>query len=548
MVIHFSKKLLIGFALFVMALVILLPILSIVYLALSGGGSLQEYLQTGAFRRYILNTIYLVLGVTCLAGVNGVAAACLVTLYQFPLRRFLEYSLFFPLAIPAYVGAYSMVDFLEYAGPVQTLIREIFGWQNATEYYFPEIRSLGGATIALSLVLFPYVYLFTRVALREQSSAIIDIASTLGKGPLFRLFRVILPLVRPGIFAGLIIVMMETIADFGVVEYFAVQTVTTGIYTVWLEAYDLSAAAILSMVVLLFILLIIMGERSFRFNSEFHKISQAPIFSKRKALSSLPASLATGFCLLLLGLGFILPVTIMAKHAFSNWQLWFEADLIKSLQNSLITGGVASVLTLVVAIVIVYCQTLVKPQWSKFFMPALTIGYAIPGAVIGIGILITLTSFDHLIADWLSENTAYDPGLLLTGSAFAVILAYFIRFYAIAQNLVEAAFGRIPPSIILVPRSLGKSASKALVSVHMPIIRGSLVTGLILVFVDCIKELPATLLLRPFNFNTLATRVYDRASLENVSEAAPAALLIVAIACCGVFLLIKSDTIGNSDK
>ncbi len=540
------KKILIGIALLAMALVILLPIFSVTYLAVFGGGEIHEYLQTGAFRRYILNTIYLVVCVTCLAGFFGIATACLVTIYQFPLRRILEYSLFFPLAIPAYVGAYSLVDFFEYAGPVQTLMRDIFNWKDATEYYFPEIRSLAGAAITLSLVLFPYVYLFTRVALREQSSAIIDIASTLGKGPFFRFFRVIIPLIRPGIIAGLIIVIMETIADFGVVEYFAVQTVTTGIYTVWLEAYDLSAAAILSMIVLVFILIIILGERYLRFNSEFHKVSQTPIFTKRKTLQKFPALLASGFCIALLGLGFIMPVSIMASHAFSNWELWLEEELLNSFLNSLYTGGIASILTLTVAILMVYGHSISKRRFSNFLLPTLTIGYAIPGAVIGIGILITLVSFDHLVADWLSNKFGYDPGLLLTGSAFAVILAYFIRFYAIAQNIVEAAFGRIPPSLIMVPRSLGKSAPKALVSVHLPIIRGSLITGLILVFVDCIKELPATLLLRPFDFNTLATRVYDRASLENISQAAPAALLIVAIGCCGVFLLIKSDRIRNS--
>ena len=543
---NFSKQILIGLVMVLMCLVILLPMGSIVYIALFGGGDLQEYIQNGAFRRYIVNTIYLVILVSVLASIFGVASACLVTIYNFPFRRILEYSLFFPLAIPAYVGAYALVDFFEYAGPVQGLLREIFGWKDASDYYFPEIRSLGGASITLSLVLFPYVYLFTRVALREQSSAIIDIASTLGKGPFIRLFRVIIPLVRPGIFAGLIIVMMETIADFGVVEYFAVQTVTTGIYTVWLEAYDLSAAAMLSVIVLVFILIIILGERALRFNSEFHKVLHAPIFSKRNDLPRFASWLATGFCSLLVGLGFILPVTIMITHAFSSWELWFEKELIDAFVNSLYTSGIAAFLTLAIAIILVYGQTITKYRFSRFLMPTLTLGYAIPGAVIGIGILISLASFDHILADWISMKFGYDPGLLLTGTAFAVIFAYFIRFYAIAQNIVEAALGRVPPSLIMVPRSLGKSAQESLVSVHLPIIRGSLVTGLILVFVDCIKELPATLLLRPFDFNTLATRVYDRASLENLSQAAPAALLIVLIGCCGVFLLINTDRTGNS--
>ena len=543
---EFTKQILIGIVLLALALVILLPIIAVIYLALFGGGDIQQYLQTGAFRRYILNTIFLVALVSCLAGFFGITTAYLVTIYQFPLRRILEYSLFFPLAIPAYVGAYALVDFFEYAGPVQTLLRGLFGWQDASEYYFPAIRSLGGAAITLSLVLFPYVYLFTRVALREQSSAIIDIASTLGKGPLFRFFKVIIPLVRPGIFAGLIIVIMETIADFGVVEYFAVQTVTTGIYTLWLEAYDLSAAAILSVTVLIIIVIIIIGERILRFNAEFHKVSHVPIFAKRKILNKFPAMLASGFCLALLALGFLLPVAVMIAHAFSSWELWLEVQLFKSLLNSLYTGGIASILTITVAILIVYGQSLTNLRFTNFLLPILTLGYAIPGAVIGIGILITLVSFDHTVADWLASKFGYDPGLLLTGSAFAVILAYFIRFYAIAQNLVETAIGRIPPSLIMVPRSLGKSAPGALVSVQLPIIRGSLVTGLILVFVDCIKELPATLLLRPFDFDTLATRVYDRASLENISQAAPAALLIVAIGCCGVLLLIKTDRIGNS--
>ncbi|MYG09340.1 MAG: iron ABC transporter permease, partial [Rhodobacteraceae bacterium] len=366
---NFSKQILIGLLMVLMCLVILLPMGSIVYIALFGGGDLQEYIQNGAFRRYIVNTIYLVILVSVLASIFGVASACLVTIYDFPFRRILEYSLFFPLAIPAYVGAYALVDFFEYAGPVQGLLREIFGWKDASDYYFPEIRSLGGASITLSLVLFPYVYLFTRVALREQSSAIIDIASTLGKGPFIRLFRVIIPLVRPGIFAGLIIVMMETIADFGVVEYFAVQTVTTGIYTVWLEAYDLSAAAILSVIVLVFILIIILGERTLRFNSEFHKVLHAPIFSKRNDLPRFAAWLATGFCFLLVGLGFILPVSIMITHAFSSWELWFEKELIDAFVNSLYTSGIAAILTLAIAIILVYGQTITKYRFSRFLMP-----------------------------------------------------------------------------------------------------------------------------------------------------------------------------------
>ncbi len=529
--------------------IVLIPVACIVLLAINIQGmglstvsdATRDLINTATFSRYAGNTVVLVVLVAVISAVLGVVSAWLVTVYSFPLRGVLEYSLFFPLAMPAYVAAYALVDFLEYAGPVQSIIRHVFNFTLASEYYFPEIRSLGGASITLSLVLFPYVYLFSRTALREQSSAFDEVASTLGKGPFSRFVGVFLPLIRPGVFAGLIVVIMETVADYGVVDYFAVQTVTAGIFSVWLDGNDLQGSARLALGLVVIVFIIVMGEKRFNARAGFYTHPRKSMRIMRRPLTGLHKYGATLYCLILVMSGFVLPVGIILNHALANHDWWFEKGLLQAFVNSFYTGGTAAVVTVAMAMILVYGQSILKNRILRFVLPLTTLGYAIPGAVLGLGILIFMITVDHHVADMIKAVWNVDTGLIFTGTAFGIILAYCIRFYAISHNMVEAALGRIAPSIQMVPRSLGKSASESLIKVHVPIIKGSLLTGLLLVFVDSIKELPATLLLRPFDFNTLATRVYDRASLENLGQASPAALLVVLTGCLGVLLLVNMD-------
>lgn len=525
------------------ALVVLLPVISVLVLSLDPGDHASSGYANPAIRRYALNTLILVTGVALLAGMTGVLTAWAVVFHDFPFRRALEVMLFLPLALPAYVGAYALVDFLEYAGPVQTMLRATLGWSSAQEYYFPEVRSIGGATVVLAASLYPYVYLLTRVSLHEQSSSSLEVASTLGIGPFGRFLRVGLPLVRPGIVAGLALVMMETVADFGVADYFAVQTLTTRMFSIWFQGYDIVAAARVATLILACVALILILERVLRKRSRYHQASSRGMQYLRRRSGRFAGILIAIACLIPVCIGFMLPVGVLLGHAIGNSEQWMSPGLGRSLFNSVFTAGAASVITVILALLMVYWTHLVPGRLPSMLLPLTSLGYAAPGIVIGIGVLIPVTYIDHTIADLVERLFRVDLGMLMTGSAGAVVLAYTIRFFAIAQGATESALGRVSPSVNLVARTLGRTASGTLLSVELPMIRGSLLTAAVLVFVDCVKELPATLLLKPFNFNTLATRVYEHASLENLAGAAPAALLVTLVGATGIFALMHTSRV-----
>lgn len=519
---------------------IAVPVITVFVLAfISSEGVLIQLIST-VLPRYLINTLVLMFAVGFLAAVIGSSTAWLVTMYEFPFRRILGFALFLPLAMPAYIGAYALVDFFEYAGPFQSMLRQIFGWTNAQDYFFPEIRSLPGATLVLSSTLYPYVYLFVRIALREQSTYPHDVARTLGAGPLSRFFRVGLSMTRPSIVAGMAIVMMETISDFGVVEYFAVQTLTTGIFSIWLDSRNIGGAAQLALIMLFVMSGLVLLDRVNRRRMRFTRMAGSTAKVNRFKMKGILSVVAPIVCLLPLAIGFILPVAVISSHAFDEWNHWLDEELFQSMINTIITGGSATLLAIIAAVVMVYSVQLSKSIFIAFVSPISTLGYAIPGAVLGLGLLFPLAAADHQLADIVLYFTGFDPGLLLTGSAIAVIIAYCTRFFAIAHGSAETALDRVSPSLQSAARSLGKSPISALIRVYLPLIRGSLLTGFVLVFVDCVKELPATLLLRPFDFNTLATRVYERASLENLSEAAPAALLVTCVGALGVLFLMRT--------
>ncbi|MBL6428864.1 MULTISPECIES: ABC transporter permease [Maritimibacter] len=517
------------------------PILAVVWMAFNPAENVWPHLISTTLPRYFTNTVILALSVAFLSAAVGTGAAWLIVMYRFPGSRWLEWLLLFPLAIPAYVGAYALVDFLEYSGPVQTALRGLFGWENAQAYWFPEIRSIGAAIIVLTAALSPYVYLLTRTGLREQSGGVYEVARALGSGPFGRFWRVGLPLVRPAIAAGSAIVMMETVSDFGTVDFFAVQTLTTGIFTTWLEMGNAGGAAQIAMVILGLVLVLVAIEKVSRSKSRFYRLERQQRPVDPVALTGWQGWLATLFCLVPFAVGFILPVGVLLWHAAHNAEEWLSAGLFRALGHTVAVGGSAAVVTVTLALFLVYGVRLTGSKLPRMVMPVSTIGYAAPGAVLAVGILIPLAALDNTVADAVYGLTGFDPGLLLTGTAFAMVFAYCVRFFAIAQNAADAAMGRVSPSLPMAARSLGRSAGGALREVYVPLMRGSVGTALLLVFVDCVKELPATLLLRPFNYNTLATRVYEKASLEQIGQAAPAAILVILVGLVAVGFMARAN-------
>ncbi len=521
--------------------IVLIPIVAVAVLAFFPTENIWPHLLATTLPRYLQTTIILMVSVWLLAACIGTGAAWLITRYSFPLSRWLEWLLLLPLAIPAYVGAYALVDFLEYAGPIQTGLRSLFSWENSRDYWFPEIRSMGAAILVLAASLFPYVYILARAAFKEQSASAEEVAQSLGAGAIGRFLRVGLPLARPAIAAGAAIVMMETVNDFGTVDYFAVQTLTTGIFNVWLESHNVGGAAQIASVVLVLVIFLVTLEKISRRKIKFFNLSSRHRPAKKTKLTGFSALAATSACLLPFLFGFVLPLSVILSHALGNPDRWTDAGLLRALTNTLTVGGIASVVTVLAGVFLVYGVRLSGRSLPRLLLPLTTIGYAAPGAVLGVGILIPLAFVDHRLADLIEKITQQPAGLILTGSAFALVLAYCVRFFAIAQGAADAAMGRVSPSLEMAARSLGRTRAQTLREVYFPLIRGSIGSALLLVFVDCVKELPATMLLRPFNYETLATRVHDQASLENLGDASPGAIMIVCVGLLAVLLLARAN-------
>ncbi|MDB3920840.1 iron ABC transporter permease [Paracoccaceae bacterium] len=520
---------------------VLLPIVAILILAFFPSDDIWSHLLATTLPRYLSTTLALMLCVGFGAACIGAGTAWLVTRYWFWGVRSFEWLLLMPLAIPAYVGAYALVDLLEYAGPVQSALRGVMGWTNAQDYWFFEIRSFGAASFVLTMALYPYVYLLSRAAFREQSGAVEEVAQSLGSHAFLRFWKIGLPLARPAIAAGTAIVMMETINDFGAVDYFAIQTLTTGIFSVWLEGSNAGGAAQLATLGLCLIIILVLLEKNGRHKMRFFSLSthHRPIL--RQKLRGRHAVFASVFCVLPVLFGFILPTLVLALHAVRKLDYWKDADLYAALCNTVFVGAIAAFFTVAAGLVMVYGVRLSQQKLPRRLLPLTTIGYAAPGAVLAVGILIPLAAFDNALADFILAFTGREIGLILTGTSFAVILAYFVRFFAIAQGAADTAMERVSPNLSQAARSLGRSKREILVQIFLPLIKGSLGSALVLVFVDCVKELPATMLLRPFNFSTLATRTHDQASLENLPQAAPAALLIILVGLFAVGLLARAS-------
>jgi len=496
-----------------------------------------RHLATTVLSGYVLNSLGLMVGVGIGVLVLGVSTAWLVTLCQFPGRRLFEWALLLPLAAPSYLLAYTYTDFLDYFGPVQTGLRTLFGWQSANDYWFPSVRSLGGAILLFSLVLYPYVYMLARVAFSEQSLCTVEASRALGCSPWRSFFTVALPLARPAIAAGTALALMETLNDFGTVQYFSVPTFTTGIYRTWFGMGERLAATQLASVSLLFIAVLIGLERWSRRQARYYQSGGQQQSPCAYSLRGGRAIAAIAVCTAPIVLGLLIPAGILLELTVTNWRDTFDDDFVNLASHSLILAAVTAFLGIVLSLVLAYGARLQPGRGVRLGIQVSSLGYAIPGAVIAVGIMMPVGRLDNAIASWSQAWFGVSTGLLLSGTVTALVFAYLVRFLAVALNTVESGLTKIRPTLDDASRCLGNSPTQTLTQIHVPLLSGSLLTAAVLVFVDVMKELPATMVIRPFNFDTLAVRVYQYASDERLAEAAAPALAILGVGLLPVILL-----------
>nr|WP_238484142.1 iron ABC transporter permease [Oricola indica] len=505
------------------------------------GGTLETWsgLWETVMPRYIWNTIQLSLLVAIGTAATGTGAAWLVTMCRFPGSRILEIVLALPLAFPGYVLAYAYTDLLDHPGPVQTALRALTGW-GPRDYWFPEIRSLQGAALMLIFVLYPYVYLLARAAFLRQSPTAYFAARTMGHGPWSAFLRVSLPVARPAIAGGTILALMETIADFGTVAHFGVQTFATGIYQAWFSMGDRAAASQLAFCLMLAALFLVVLESSQRGGAKHHQAGNRNEAMTLHYLSGWRAMAAILACLIPVMAGFVIPLIVLFEMAVSSGQNPFEARYLDFTINSLTLAGVAAILTVIGAVIVGYRVRLAPGRAAAITKTLSGIGYALPGSVIAVGLLVPFARLDNTIDAFMREHFDISTGLLFTGSIALLVMTYIVRFMAAALSAFDTGISQIRPNVDAVARTLGSGTLGMLLRIHLPLMRASLLTAVLIVFVDTMKELPATLILRPFNFDTLAVQAHRLASDERLAQAAVPSLVIVAFGLLPVILLCRT--------
>ncbi|MDW6025137.1 iron ABC transporter permease [Mesorhizobium sp. BAC0120] len=524
---------------FAVSAIVLLPIASLVLIAFSGGAEEWGYLFRSILPKASFTTISLLFAVAASTTVLGVATAWLVVAFEFPARRFFSWALVLPLAVPPYLAAYAFAEFFLYTGPVQSLLRAAFGFRSMRDYWFPDIRSTGGAAFVMASVLYPYVYLTARIVFLMQGRNIADVARTLGAAPWKVFWRVLLPVARPAIAAGVALVLMETINDIGASEYLGVQTLTVSVYSTWLNRGSLEGGAQVALVMLFLVLVLLFAEDRARQRQRFHttrgthlkvRPQRIPLKGWRKLLALAVATVPV-LC------GFGIPLYVFGSYALRRLDQIASPDLASSFLSSLLTASTASLLTVMLALFLINAVRLSRSHSMRVAVRLASIGYALPGGIIGLGLLFVLARFDNAVDALLRSSLGISTGLLISGTAAAVVLACTIRFLALAEGAVRSGIEKLPPNLDEAARSLGRSPLGSAASVLLPLLSPAILTALVLVFVDTIKELSATILLRPFGFNTLATFVYENASRGVPEDGAIAALAIIVTALVPVVLL-----------
>lgn len=515
-------------ALFIAA-IIAIPILTIFYMALSSEKNIWPHLSSTVLPGYIITTLIVLFGVGLITLVIGIGLAWIVTVYNFPFRRILEWLCLIPLAMPTYIIAYTYGEIFDYPGFLQSSLRFIFGWQSYKDYWFPDIYSNGGVIFVMSFVLYPYVYLTSRAAFLRQSISLIEVSSTLGYSLTSSFFRIALPMARPAIIIGLILVMMESMNEFAAFEYYGVNTLSVGVYVTWLEKNNLSGAAQIAIFMLIFVFLLMIIERKLRNKRSFVQKNNNTLAINRVQLVGLRAYIISMICFLPILIGFIFPSIVLLDFII---QRYYEIDIIKYLHlvlNSIYLSSFAAFLTLVISIYLINVSISSNNFIIKLSIGVSRLGYALPGVVLALGIIVPVITVDNFLKGLIGDVFGISMGLIISGTAIGVLYAYIVRFLTIAYGTIESGFSALNPDLGAASRVLGRSRIQTLLGIQLPIIKPALIAAVLLVFVDSMKELPATLLLRPFNFDTLATHVYTYASLSSLEDAALPAMTIVAV-------------------
>ena len=524
------------------AAIVLMPAIAIVVIAATGGTDNWPHLLSNVIPRATLRTLILLAGVGTITAIVGVVTAWLVASCEFPGRRLLSGLLVLPLAIPAYLGAYAFAEFFSFTGPVQTAYRALFGFQTSRDYWFPEVRTTGGAMLVLSSVLYPYIYLSARSMFLMQGRAAADVARTLGAGPLKVFAKIQIPMARPAIMVGLTLVAMETLNDIGAVEYLGVQTLTFSIFDTWLNRGSLAGAAQIACIMLVFVICLMMVERAARRRQRFssQKTTAAVHDSVRLKLAGWTKWAASLACLLPPLVGFAIPVFVLGGYAARRLEQFASTRLLSALWHSVLVSGSTALVAVLLAFLLAYAARTTRSRLNAAAGRFASFGYGVPGTVLAMGVLIPLANFDNAVDAFLRAQFGISTGLLLSGTGFAIIYACTVRFLTMAEGTIDAGFHKLSPHLDMAARTLGRTSSQTLWSVLLPMMRPATLTAALLVFIETMKELSATIMLRPFNFNTLATLVYEDASRAKVEDAGVPAIIIVAVGLIPVFLVSRS--------
>jgi iron(III) transport system permease protein len=515
---------------------LLSPIASIIFVANENTTELWVHLIETRFPSYIYNTVVLMTGVGILSLLIGVTLAWFVCRYNFFLSKIVEWALLLPLAVPSYIVAYCYTDFFEYSGTLQSNLRSMFSWQSGSDYYFPEIRSLGGAIFVMSFVLYPYVYFISKVAFKSTPISLFEAAEIYGKN-LF--LSVAIPLARPAIIAGLSLVLMETVSDFGTVDFFAVETITLGIFNLWLGMNNLAAAAQLALIAFTFIIILLGIELSARKSQKFNDTKIKNLDTITKRTSPMKSFLIFFICLIPIIIGFIIPLSILINNSLTYFNSTNWSYLFSIASNSFFIASFTAMIMILISFLIAVSIKFDGFKGFTFLSTLAGVGYAFPGTVLALGTLFFMSTIQNIINNFF-EFVGFDINLILIGSYTALIFAYISRFNAVAFGAINSGINRIPPNMMEASLTLGQPFKYNIKVIILPLIRPSIITGAILSFVDIIKELPITLLLRPFNFETLATFVYQYANDEMLEKSSIAAILIVLIGLVPILIMSKA--------
>ena len=524
----------------VIASIIVLPVLIMLGSGLNATTQLFSHLWDTVLPTYIINTLYLSLIVGVLSTAFGVVSAALITQTNIKAKNTLRWLLMLPLAMPAYLVAYLYTDLFDYAGPVQRYLRSTFSWESPADYWFFDIRTLLGAGIIISLVLFPYVYMLTRTAFEQQDRNLHRASRLLGLTTFQSFYKVGLPLARPAITIAISLVVMETLADFATVQYFAVNTLTTAVYDTWLGYGDLSTANALASLLMLIVLFVVLLEQKARMNQR-HQSNRPINDSHIIVLTASQQWLGSLFCWALAILGFLLPLTLLVVMAVEYASIEQLSILISTGVNSIELAVYTATIATTIAIVLVLYKRLHQDKYKSIPVNTSGFGYAIPGTVLAMAMLATFGPLDNYINDLAASLGFEEPGLILSGTIFAIVFAFVVRFSAIANGTILGGVEQLSSSVDLAPPSLGVGRLKGILTVHIPLLKSSIFVAWLLVFVEAMKELPAVLLLRPFNFDTLSTQIYQLISDERLEQGAIGAILIVAFGLIPIIWLNKNE-------